>query len=309
MDQKAERAEKLKKFRDLCLSCGFQELAPHVYELKTKGTKTLTFSALIHGNEIGGLEILIDTVKLIQAKKIIPQSHLRLIIGNKSAYFQDVRYVETDMNRSFGLDKHDNEEELRAKELEPFILSSNIFLDFHQTVGPCSTGFFIFEYSDKSYDLARHLHPTLPIVTHNKKRAFKGQTSTAFTKTAGIMGVTIETGQKGHDDAQTALGMQLAIQALKTNFEEALPTAKVSHTFTFHQIVLNPDGEMEMAKRFYNFDAVKKGEVLAKDSKHEVSSETDGVILFPKYGDYARKTPELALVLKPVQARNEISRN
>ena len=306
MQEKELRIQKVQKFKDLCLEAQFQELAPNVYELKGPFSKTLTLCTLIHGNEIGGLEVFFNVVEDIKNKKLNIKSNLRLILGNVEAYYEDKRFLETDMNRSFGLSEVLTSEEKRAKELEVFLNSTDILVDIHQTIGPCESPFFIFEYEDRSYNLARYLNQSMPIVTHNKKRNFKGKTSTAYMVSKNLMGVTIETGQKGIDDTQIDLGLELSRKAIETDFTKPMDDFPVTNTFTFHQIIQNPNGSLELIRNMINFDKVKKNEVLAKGTGSEVASEVDGVVLFPKYGAYAKKSIELVLILKSVGSKIEI---
>ncbi|WPU63586.1 succinylglutamate desuccinylase/aspartoacylase domain-containing protein [Peredibacter starrii] len=307
MQEKELRQQKVQKLKNLCLKAHFQELAPNVYELKGPYSKTLTICTLIHGNEIGGIEVFFNLLQEIESKKLNIKSNLRLILGNVEAFYEDKRFLETDMNRSFDLAEVKTNEEKRAKELESFLNSSDVLIDIHQTIGATETPFFIFEYEDRSYNLARYLNQSMPIVTHNKKRNFKGKTSTAYMVSKGLMGVTIETGQKGIIDSQIGLGLEISRKAIETDFTKPIEEFPVSNTFTFHQIIQNPNGNLELTRKMINFDKVLKNEVLAKNDHSEVTSDVNGSILFPKYGDYAKKSVELALILRPVESREEIT--
>lgn len=303
---KSERMDKVKQFQSACFKAGLTEIAPYVYELQGSFTKTLTLSTLIHGNEIGGIEIFILLLKKLAEQNLSLKSNLRFILGNVPAYYEDKRFLESDLNRSFGLNDQKTSEELRAHELERYLEDSDVLIDIHQTIGSTSTPFFIFEFDQPSYNLARHLHNTLPVVTNTKKRAFKGMTSTSFAIGKGCLAMAIETGQKGIAENQISLGLELARKAMETDFEKTLPESGLSRTYTFYQIINNPDRTLEMVKQFQNFDQVRKGELLARNSEKEIFSEVDGVILFPKYGDYAKASVELALILKPVHVLEDL---
>lgn len=304
---KTERIERVKKFQEACLLSGLAEIAPHVYELRGLFTRTITLCTLIHGNEIGGIEVFLELLEEIHSGKLKLKSNLRLMLGNVDAYYEDKRFLESDMNRSFGLDNPVTKEEIRAHEIEKFLQDSDVLLDIHQTIGPTNTPFFIFELDQPSYNLARHLHAALPIITYSMKREFKGKTSTAYAISKNCISVTIETGQKAIDETQISLGLELARKTLETDFTNVLPDVSLSHTFTFSQIISNPDGSLEMVKFYRNFDPVKKGELLAKNPVIEIHSEVDGIILFAKYGDYAKVSIELALILKPVHGPDDLT--
>ncbi len=216
---KSDRIEKIKLFKEACIKAGLSELAENVFELKGPFSKTLTISTLIHGNEIGGIEVLLNLLEEIQSKKLIPRQNLRLILGNVEAYYEDKRSLESDMNRSFGLDKPQTREELRAHEIEKYLQDSDVLIDIHQTIGPTNTPFFIFEFEENSYQLARYLHQTLPIVTYTRKRDFKGMTSTGYTISNRGMAVTIETGQKAIEETQISLGLAITRKAIETEWK------------------------------------------------------------------------------------------
>lgn len=301
-----DREQKVDSFKDACLKAGLKEIGTHVFELKQSSEKTLALCTLVHGNEIGGIETFLFLLNEIETGKLKPKLNLRIILGNIEAYYEDKRFLEKDMNRSFGLDEPISPEELRAKELETFLSTSDFLIDVHQTIGPTYTPFYIFEYDEKSYDFARYLHATLPIVTYTMERRFKGKTSTGFMIDLGKSGITIETGQKGIDKNQISLGYEVLRKAIESDLIIPVSDTVFSKTFTFAHIIDNPHGTIELVKTLQNFESIKKDELLAKGPDSEYFSPVDGVILFPKYGAYARSSPELALILKPVHKKQDL---
>ncbi|MES2525570.1 MAG: succinylglutamate desuccinylase/aspartoacylase family protein [Bdellovibrionota bacterium] len=297
---KNERIEKVKLFREACLKANFQEIGPHVFELKGNFSKTLTLCTLVHGNEIGGIEIFLKLLEGIQNNKLSIKSNIRLMLGNVDAYYEDKRFLESDLNRSFKIESgHTTREELRALELEKYLHDTDVLIDIHQTIGPTSTAFFIFEFEQTSYNLARVLKKDLPVVISANKRAFKGVTTTSYIIGRKGIAITIETGQKSIDDTQISMGLQISRQAIEMDFTKTIPTSEIENSFVSSQTILNPDGSLELVKKYNNFDSVKMGELLAKNTEKEVHCEFDGKILFPKYGEYARSSAELAQILKP----------
>lgn len=299
---KDERLERVIQFRQGCAKAKFIELGPNVFELKGPFSKTLTLCTLVHGNEVGGIEILLKLLDEIVRNNLVIKSNIRMILGNVDAYYEDKRFLESDLNRSFKIEsKHQTREELRALELEKFLNDSDVLIDIHQTIGPTTTAFFIFEFEQASYNLARFLNQNLPIVISANKRQFEGVTSTAYVISKKGMALTIETGQKLIEETQISLGLEIARKAIQTDFGKALPSSPIENTYTFSQIINNPDGGFELTRKFQNFDSVTKGELLARNTEKEIFCEFDGKILFPKYGEYARTSMELALILKPFE--------
>lgn len=84
-----------------------------------------------HGNELLG-------TKLYQ-RLIIKRSplleHIDFIVGNPRAFAANKRYIDCDMNRSYGKDGQQHEE-VRAREIEQYIKATkpDLILDMHTTV-------------------------------------------------------------------------------------------------------------------------------------------------------------------------------
>jgi succinylglutamate desuccinylase len=77
-----------------------------------------------HGNEIPPKNIVED----IEDKDVI--------VANVLAAEKNVRFIDTDLNRSFGVSKPNSYEEKRAVEIENIMKSYDIVYDIHRTVAP-----------------------------------------------------------------------------------------------------------------------------------------------------------------------------
>lgn len=64
----------------------------------------LTIMAITHGNEVAGLAVLAAWLDLLATKCIELECRVALILGNLPAARQDKRFLEGDLNRSFGRD-------------------------------------------------------------------------------------------------------------------------------------------------------------------------------------------------------------
>ncbi len=80
----------------------------------------------VHGNEKTGIE-------LVQNLQSIPIKNIDSIIANPKAVEKNVRFLETDLNRSFGAKIKISHEEKIAKKLEKRIKKFDLILDFHNT--------------------------------------------------------------------------------------------------------------------------------------------------------------------------------
>ena len=83
-----------------------------------------------HGNELLGQNLLV--YMLTKRSKLLED--MEFVMANPCAYVKDVRYTESDLNRSYGLDL-DTYEGHRAKMIEERIrlLQPELVLDFHTT--------------------------------------------------------------------------------------------------------------------------------------------------------------------------------
>ncbi len=302
----------LKKFQDNCKNSPlFIPLEQYAFEYKhSLAAQTLTMTAIIHGNEIGGLDILNELVRQIVEDEIKPTINIRFILGNIEAYQQGKRFLETDLNRSFSVSEVQSLEEKRAEQIERYLPGSDLFLDFHQTIEPTASAFMIFTYHEKNIRFARALNETLPIVTYaNFSNLAKGRTCSATAMSKGIPAVTIETGEKGHNKDQLDLGLSIAkkaIQILETGIDFLMNPIKFENTFTWGETIKNPDFSLELVQRFQNFQLVKKDAVIAKNTKVEVKAPYEGAILFPKYDEQRLASPELVRILKAVNSVDEL---
>lgn len=80
----------------------------------------------IHGNEYTGIEL----VKILNEN---PLENIESVIANPQAVNKDKRFIETDLNRSFGKTETMSLEEKLAKNLIQKIKKKPLILDFHNT--------------------------------------------------------------------------------------------------------------------------------------------------------------------------------
>lgn len=90
----------------------------------------------MHGNERLGIEL----VELLQAK---PLQNVDTVIANPEAVQQNCRYIESDLNRSFGITDIETLETRRAAELTMRTKQYDVVLDFHSTQTPGNNCSFV----------------------------------------------------------------------------------------------------------------------------------------------------------------------
>ena len=119
----------------------------------------------VHGNEKTWVWVV---QKFIDSWRVPDRGELVFIIANEQAIAENIRYIDQDLNRCFGIQNRGlwNERNL-AKELETYIQEADYLLDIHNTTNPASEPFLICEYDslcnlfdvDKSILWLDSLHP------------------------------------------------------------------------------------------------------------------------------------------------------
>lgn len=271
-----------------------EKLAPYAYrwtppKITITPTKSigLTLQAITHGNEVGGIQTLIECLNLIAAGVVKPEMPLGFSLGNHQASRANKRFLEADLNRSFGTKNLGTLEAQRSLELMPLLSETDFFLDFHQTIEASIQPFFIFPYAAKSLAFARAAHSEVSVVTHwGKPFSLDGMCTDEFVNFKGGVGITIELGQKGFEASQTSVGLQAALGAIRYaqdviggKYQAATPEGPL---YTWKAIELYEDG-MDLKDGLFNFQPVKKGEVLGVQGSKSLLCKEDGWLLFPKY--------------------------
>jgi predicted deacylase len=313
----------LRRFDDLIQSVGnyydVETLAPRVHVLHPKSVKTsaegpkdvpLTVTALIHGVEVAGLAVLVELLELVTRGAVKLHQPLGLALGNIAAAEKGVRFVERDLNRSFGRDALNVAEERRADELEILLNRSDRLLDLHQVKLTIDRPFWIFPYTKAGYQFARAVASDVTLITHwGKSFSQDGKCSDEWVNLIGGTGVTLELGQNGFDRAQVDQGLKAvcraidvaAIFAKDTPIEAA--NGKLAPIYTWGEIVPYPQtGRPVLDAGWHNFKMVKAGDRLGEFEGRVICAKSSGPVLFPKYpdplpdGTYAATPPAAELI-------------
>ena len=90
----------------------------------------------MHGNERLGVEL----VKLLKNR---PLSNITTLVANPGAVSSDQRFIETDLNRSFGDQVVKTYESKRAQYIQSYAAQFDLVLDFHNTQTPNNNCVFV----------------------------------------------------------------------------------------------------------------------------------------------------------------------
>ena len=314
-----EREKNLKDFERSVRCLGdfynVSELAPYIY-IVHKGDPEerarITFVALTHGNEIAGFSILKEFISILSHLRLTLPFSIGVALGNTEAYKKDVRFLEKDLNRSFGLGDQNSLEGKRAKELTKLLIRTDFLLDFHQTQRPCLNPFFVFPYTKKGLSFALHLNSEIPVVTHWSGGFSKdGMCTDEFINSQGGVGISLETGFCGRDPLQISFGLKLIFEALflkkflENDRNPALPdelSEEDLKIYTWSEVFPYPEeGEVILKEDLINFSFFQKGEELGKHEGLAIKASEEGFLLFPKYVKSSDPRPkELFRLVRPI---------
>ena len=252
----------------------------------------LTLMGLTHGNELAGAAVINEVLAHLGAGNLALDIPLAIILGNPWAAMENRRFLERDLNRSFGRDAAKLKEEIRAKELSPILGTTACLLDLHQTTRPSDRPFFIFGYNERNYEFARAISPRLTIVTHwGKPFSNEGMCTDEYVIGKGGTGISLELGQNGFDPYQIAVGVEACLWAIRVATAE-LSGESIAHRaatatpdlYTWAEIMDWPvKGYVELRDGLNNFAPVSAGDSLGRCDGEPIRAGASGRILFPKY--------------------------
>ncbi|MBN3817877.1 succinylglutamate desuccinylase, partial [Paraburkholderia sp. Se-20369] len=251
------------------------------------------FIALTHGNEYAGLPALNALCRYFAAGVLAPAASIGFLLGNVDAARRGTRFVERDLNRTFGRSQRDTVDDRRARDMEPVMARARYSLDLHQTIEPSEAPFFVFNYMASSLQLAHVISQDTPVVTH-WGRPFSattagGCTSDEFIQQAGGVALSIELGQKGFGLYQIAAGVRVCLETIAAidGVLRGAPLPAVqacaNPIYTWAHIVPYPDGDVRLDAGLRNFQPIRAGERLGMHDGAPIVADESGLLLFPKY--------------------------
>ncbi|MCA2962072.1 MAG: succinylglutamate desuccinylase/aspartoacylase family protein [Silvanigrellales bacterium] len=258
------------------------------------GPGHIVVGSCIHGVETGSLPAVVELLEELVEGAVTTVGTLTVFLGNPDAVRREVRFVEADLNRVFHADAPDSLEARRAAELRPLLASASLFFDFHQTMQPSLTPFFIFGWHEASYLWARLVGGSTVLVTRDGRQSFASGSlcGDEYCRQLGIPGITLELGEKGirpeaarlcYTTLRALLDWSAVLQHRSHSLEQA---ASERPEFTFYETLHKEpfaDTSATLIPGLHNFRGVHAGEVLGQSAAGPVRASRAGVILFPKY--------------------------
>ena len=270
---------------------------------------TLIILGGIHGNEPAGV-LAADRVWLrMQKRKSVLRGEVLLLRGNTRALEQKVRYIDADLNRQW------TAENLRAAELERGAPDVSELLEQRELLSVIREAinrargeiYFVDLHTTSAHGLPfatvgdtlrnRRFALTFPVtIVLGLEEQIDG-TLLEYVNNLGAITMGFEAGQH---EAITSVDHHEALiwnaTASTGNFHPAdLPELDQSQSLlkrvsggmkvveVRHRHTILPEDRFKMEPGFMNFQAVRRGKLLARDRKGEIKASETGMILMPLY--------------------------
>jgi succinylglutamate desuccinylase len=267
-----------------------------------------------HGNEWGTLPAALQLQKDLALGSLKPAGPVTLLLGNRQAALQNVRFVEEDFNRVFTFDQPAKSlERSRAEQVRPLLDATDYFLDFHQTQTPTEAPFWTFPWTGDLGLWARAIGGAPLGLTRRANGAFSPGKSCLdeYVRERGNMGITLEVGTKGPDPEQAVRTYEAAkrfvaavsaIARAETDLRSLAFEQPPIHWYATREVIQAVTKEHRLRPGLGNWTAVESGEVLSAPGAPEIRASEPGRILFPKYpGPNEPPPPELFRLGVPIE--------
>ncbi len=238
--------------------------------------KRIAIMVGVHGNEKGP-QFEWDWLKGIE----IHSGSVDLIFANPTACDRNVRFVNTNLNRRFGLNENQYPEDSIARSIEKVLDDCDALLDLHMYNESMDRPFAI--CSPTSNEAAMVLSAKYIV---NIPEGEYGGGSDDYMAMKGKVGVCFETGgvDRPHAYSDTIQGGVLSFLAHFGLVPKHSNTKSIHSPRIFvkdtTKLVEGPD--ITFSRDYTSFDAIKKGEVICTENGVDIVANSDGCILFPR---------------------------
>lgn len=266
-------------------------------EPKPKPEINVLICALTHGNEVIGLQII--NLILLDILRHGNRYNIGFLLNNVKAYHKNVRFIDSDLNRSFLKTTTEPQAECkRAKQIEKIIdgLNIKLILDLHQTVEAALSPFAIIPEAPDLIQKAYKIAPKTPVVSF-KTEGFsaQGKTLVEYAYSKKIPALVYELGEKGFKDT-TAHEFKDLI--LNLSIENILDTKNTQKTDYFHMECVIPNkNNLRLVPGLVNFMDLNEGQILARNQNgDEFRTPYSGKLIFPRYQNIGENEAELGYI-------------
>jgi len=272
---------------------------------------TIIVTAAIHGNEIAGIKAAERVVTRLERDRPPVRGRLLFLGGNLAALRERTRFVDLDLNRQWTPEKvailldaptdgaeavEDTEQRdlVRVMRDEIAIARGPIyFLDMHTS---SAEGPPFLTVGDTLLNRKFAAEFPLPVILGLEEQV--DGSLLEYLNNYGIVTLGIEAGQHDSPSSIDRLEAVLWLALVAARFVDASAVQDLQHRRRMlsqesrdiprvievrHRHAIEPTDAFRMEPGFSNFQAVRKGQILARDNHGLVLCPEDGLVLLPLY--------------------------
>ena len=244
--------------------------------------KTVAIFAGIHGNETAGITILNNLISNLH----VVRGTVHLVFGNPPAILKNIRYVESNLNRSFiKLNNSKTSEQKRATTLMKLLDSCDALLDLHAYRAGPNIAFPFTICEPRCHKIIAKFNVPFSI---SNISSFQAGSTNGYMELKKKIGIVLELGAIEKPEDYIALGLDCALSFLSYfNNIKKVPTPRQYSTEYLKVIGVyrKNSKDFKFKKTYQSFDSLKAKEVIAVDGGLTVFTQTRARILFPSATD------------------------
>ena len=223
-----------------------------------EGEPEITVVGSVHGDEPAGKNAILNFLE----KDLKYNRPVKFIIANEEALEEEVRFLDTDLNRSFpGDPESENHEERLASELMKEIENTKV-LDLHTTRSYPEPFATFTHLNDETISI-------LKASGVNYGVHFPEESGTLHEQTTGIV---VETGLQGTDQARE--NAEKVIESFLASMDAIdVDRPEKSNSLEIFRYFETVEGDWEFLAE--NFELVEKGEIYARKEEKELEASED----------------------------------
>lgn len=294
----------------LLIQRGFslQNIDPHGFvlsesEIHPKDQIDLLVTGLTHGDEVVGIEVINKLLGHLKPSDL-HQKKIGFMLCNIEAALKEVRCVESDLNRSFGLLEAgqipETLEQKRAAQISPIIQRSKFTLDLHQTIEASLFPFFVMVHLHDVIETAHELLPQYPIVTFDAKGFSKsGKTMMEYALMVNQKAMVIECGQKGFSEELSNEIEKACLRLIKNLSQKKTLQNKDIEVLHIEGSILS-DNETLLFPGFLSLSPFKRGQDLAFNDQGNIKADFEGYLIFPSYEEKTMESYEICNLCRKI---------
>ena len=249
----------------------------HIFNSTIPGPTTLIIG-LVHGDEIVGKEAIHHLHQRLQSESFCWK--IFTLYANLEGHKQDKRFLDHDLNRSFGLVPQEESYEItRAQEIQRYFddISIDYMFDLHSTSSK-SDPMILCTSQKASLDLASKM--PIRYVIQWLIDIVEGTSLIKYFQKNITLGMAFECGC--HKDAPTIkTGKKIIDTILAFHQRQELPDQKNQIKIKITDLIMSSDPNFTYTKPYQWFEELEKGEIWGRDNRGAYSFPIPKVLVMP----------------------------